>query len=372
MRVGSSAAVSPTPAASAGSNEDRVRLLEAAAVRDRGRRRRRPGRRESPRAWPRAALHDGERGGAGAEEYVAGLIQEANRRVYERSSEDAAVSGMGTTMTVALAGDDEVVIGHVGDSLAYRVRDGVLEQLTDDHSLVAELVRSGKLSPEEAERHPQRSVITRALGSSPDVDVATFGSEALQDGDAVPCDLLRRAQLDMIGDETILAAVRARTRRRPAQGRRRRLLETRRTAPAARTTSPSSASTSPPASTRRRRCRRSRSPSPPRTRTRSRASRCRRKRWPRRRAPTSWTTGWSWTTHRPAPHRRGGAAPGRAGTRSCSSCAGWWSSPPSSRSPSAGSRARTSWASAPTATWRSTRGSRSTSRAASASTTRST
>ena len=70
------------------------------------------------------------------------------------------------------------MIGHVGDSRAYRVRDGALEQLTDDHSLVAELVRSGKLSPEEAEHHPQRSVITRALGSSPDVDVDTFAVEA--------------------------------------------------------------------------------------------------------------------------------------------------------------------------------------------------
>jgi len=105
---------------------------------------------------------------------VVQLIQEANRRVYERSSEDEAVSGMGTTMTVALVEDTTVWIGHVGDSRAYRVRDGSLEQLTEDHSLVAELVRSGKLSPEEAEIHPQRSVITRALGTDPDVDVDVF------------------------------------------------------------------------------------------------------------------------------------------------------------------------------------------------------
>lgn len=106
---------------------------------------------------------------------VVELIQEANRRVYSRSNEDAAVSGMGTTMTVALVeSTDTVVIGHVGDSRAYRIREGRLEQLTDDHSLVAELMRSGKLSPEEAETHPQRSVITRALGTEPDVDVDTF------------------------------------------------------------------------------------------------------------------------------------------------------------------------------------------------------
>ena len=116
--------------------------------------------------------HGDERG----EERVASLIQEANRRVFQRSSEDMAASGMGTTMTVALvdAAEGSIAVGHVGDSRAYRVRGEQLEQLTDDHSLVGELLRSGKLSPEEAESHPQRSVITRALGTEPDVDVDTF------------------------------------------------------------------------------------------------------------------------------------------------------------------------------------------------------
>jgi len=114
-----------------------------------------------------------------SEERVVDLIQEANRRVFQRSNEDAAASGMGTTMTVALVDRaDTVTIGHVGDSRAYRIRDEQLEQLTDDHSLVAELMRSGKLSPEEAEAHPQRSVITRALGTEADVDVDTFRVEA--------------------------------------------------------------------------------------------------------------------------------------------------------------------------------------------------
>jgi PPM family protein phosphatase len=111
-------------------------------------------------------------GGRG-EGAVVGLIQEANRRVYQRATEDAAASGMGTTMTVALLEDGRVRIGHVGDSRAYLIRDGELAQLTDDHSLVGELVRSGKLAPEDAESHPQRSVITRALGTDPDVDVDT-------------------------------------------------------------------------------------------------------------------------------------------------------------------------------------------------------
>jgi serine/threonine protein phosphatase PrpC len=120
------------------------------------------------------AVRGGEGTAGGGEDYVVELIQEANRRVYQRSSQDAAVSGMGTTMTVALVEEGSVVFGHVGDSRAYLIRDGKLEQLTEDHSLVAELVRSGKLSPEEAETHPQRSVITRALGTDPDVDVDTF------------------------------------------------------------------------------------------------------------------------------------------------------------------------------------------------------
>jgi protein phosphatase len=111
----------------------------------------------------------------GGERRVVAAIQEANRRVHHRASTDASTSGMGTTMTVALVEEDgSVTFGHVGDSRAYLLRGDRLEQLTDDHSLVAELVRRGELSPREAEVHPQRSVITRALGTDPDVDVDAF------------------------------------------------------------------------------------------------------------------------------------------------------------------------------------------------------
>ena len=120
------------------------------------------------------ALRDGPEADDGGERLVVALIQEANRRVYERQSDDATASGMGTTMTVALVEDSIVRFGHVGDSRAYLYRDDELTQLTDDHSLVGELVRSGKLSAEEANTHPQRSVITRAIGTDPDVDVDTF------------------------------------------------------------------------------------------------------------------------------------------------------------------------------------------------------
>jgi protein phosphatase len=108
---------------------------------------------------------------------VESLVQEANRRVHQRSLEDPNTSGMGTTLTVAAVEDGVVSIGHVGDSRAYLVREGNLEQLTEDHSLVGELMRTGKLSAEEAGSHPQRSMITRALGTDPNVDVDIFSVE---------------------------------------------------------------------------------------------------------------------------------------------------------------------------------------------------
>ena len=113
--------------------------------------------------------------GSSGEERIVELIRGANRRVHDRAVDDAAASGMGTTMTVAIFHPDgDVVIGHVGDSRAYLLRGGELEQLTEDHSLVAELVRRGELTPEEAQTHPKRSVITRALGTDVDVDVDAF------------------------------------------------------------------------------------------------------------------------------------------------------------------------------------------------------
>jgi serine/threonine protein phosphatase PrpC len=147
-----------------------------------------------------AAVKAGEVGGNGKERVIA-LIQQANRSVYERSSEDADAAGMGTTMTVALVEDSVVTFGHVGDSRAYVLRDGTLEQLTEDHSLVAELVRVGKLSPEEAESHPQRSVVTRVLGTDPDVDVDTF-TVAGRPGDVFL--ICSDGLTTMIGDDDIV------------------------------------------------------------------------------------------------------------------------------------------------------------------------
>ena len=89
---------------------------------------------------------------------------------------------MGTTLTAAMLRDDEVSLGHVGDSRAYLFRDGELKRLTKDHSLVEELRRQGRLTEEQAEEHPQRSIITRALGPEPSVNVDTMTFPA-RDGD---------------------------------------------------------------------------------------------------------------------------------------------------------------------------------------------
>jgi serine/threonine protein phosphatase PrpC len=176
-----------------------VRIVESAGKTDSGRKRRR-NEDAFVREPPLFAVADGMGGAQAGEvaarlavaafrefhdadelepaERVAAIIQEANRRIYERGRSDAQTSGMGTTITAALLAGDAVAFGHVGDSRAYRLRQSRLEQLTDDHSLVADLVRSGRLSAEEADTHPQRSVITRVLGTDPQVDVDTFSVEA--------------------------------------------------------------------------------------------------------------------------------------------------------------------------------------------------
>jgi protein phosphatase len=151
-----------------------------------------------------AALEDTDSGSSSGQERVVALIQEANRRVYARANTDPATSGMGTTMTVALVEGQMVTIGHVGDSRAYLVRAGSLEQLTEDHSLVNELLKSGKLSPQEAETHPQRSVITRAVGTDPDVEVDAFTVDALE-GDVFL--LCSDGLTDMVDDDGILDVV---------------------------------------------------------------------------------------------------------------------------------------------------------------------
>jgi PPM family protein phosphatase len=102
---------------------------------------------------------------------LAEQIREANRAVFERSAEDRAVAGMGTTLTAALVREGEVHLAHVGDSRAYLLRAGAMRQLTQDHTLVGRMIRAGEISEAEAEVHPHRNVLTRVVGTEPEVRV---------------------------------------------------------------------------------------------------------------------------------------------------------------------------------------------------------
>jgi serine/threonine protein phosphatase PrpC len=119
------------------------------------------------------AFHEGLPDVNNPELGLAANARAANDRIHELSQTNAEQAGMGTTLTAVWVGEEEISIAHVGDSRAYCLRDGELLRLTDDHSLVDELIRQGKLTPEEAEEHPQRSIITRALGPEPTVEVDT-------------------------------------------------------------------------------------------------------------------------------------------------------------------------------------------------------
>jgi protein phosphatase len=151
-----------------------------------------------------ASVGRSEPDGRTGRERVVALIEDANRLVYERAEEDESVSGMGTTMTIALVEGDRVWIGHVGDSRAYLVREAKLEQITDDHSLVAELVRSGRLAPDEAGSHPHRSVITRALGTDADVAVDALAVPAQPHDVFILCS---DGLTTMVDDEQLLGIV---------------------------------------------------------------------------------------------------------------------------------------------------------------------
>jgi protein phosphatase len=113
---------------------------------------------------------------------MANVVRHANHEIHTKSRSSDEFHGMGTTITAVLLGEDEVTIAHVGDSRAYRLRGGELERLTRDHSLVGEMVRRGAITEAEAEVHPQRSILTRALGPEDEVEIDTL-SHGVKDGD---------------------------------------------------------------------------------------------------------------------------------------------------------------------------------------------
>ncbi len=141
-----------------------------------------------------------------AEERLAARVQEANELIYTRAHSEQDLAGMGTTLTAAYLDDTHVAIAHVGDSRAYLFRDGQLKRLTQDHSLVDELVREGKLTEEQAAEHPQRSIITRALGPEASVTVDTWSYPVRPDDVLLLCSdgltsMLNEARIEQILQE---------------------------------------------------------------------------------------------------------------------------------------------------------------------------
>lgn len=148
-------------------------------------------------------------------------IGAVNRSLFLRQKEDETLSGMGTTLTVLWVSDKCVYLGHVGDSRAYRLRDGELKQMTEDHSVVAELLRSGMLTPEQAANHPMRNVITRAVGTEDGIEIDLMCEErrpgdvwlVCSDGlhgmvaDEKMAEIIKNNKLEKAADKLIAAAL---------------------------------------------------------------------------------------------------------------------------------------------------------------------
>ncbi len=139
-------------------------------------------------------------------EALADAVRRANRAVYERQVGDAEVAGMGTTLTAVALQGSRLHIAHVGDSRAYLLRDGSLEMLTQDHSLVGEMMREGRLTESQARVHPRRSTLTRALGIAGDIEVDT-SEIAVRAGDRIL--LCSDGLSGMVGDPRLKAVLKS-------------------------------------------------------------------------------------------------------------------------------------------------------------------
>ena len=140
-------------------------------------------------------------------------IAEVNGRLFRQQKEDANLSGMGTTLTALWLSDHFVYIGHVGDSRAYLLRDGRMRQVTDDHSLVAELFRMGQLTREQAANHPMRNVITRAVGTEEGIETDVIVEERRKGDLWLVCS---DGLYGMVADDQIEAALTAHTPKKAA------------------------------------------------------------------------------------------------------------------------------------------------------------
>lgn len=138
------------------------------------------------------------------QELLSQAITQANKLIFTMAQEDSERAGMGTTVTAALVSGTQLFWGHVGDSRMYLLRAGKLSQVTEDHSLVSELVKKGNITAEEALQHPHRNILTRAVGTGEQVKVDT-GSLELQAGDIVL--MCTDGLTNMVTDEELAATL---------------------------------------------------------------------------------------------------------------------------------------------------------------------
>ncbi|AIF43807.1 Stp1/IreP family PP2C-type Ser/Thr phosphatase [Virgibacillus sp. SK37] len=122
-----------------------------------------------------------------AEEWVSRAISDINKSIYKKAIEKEECRGMGTTVVIAICSKEFMTIAHIGDSRCYLLQDNILRQLTEDHSLVNELVRSGQITKEEAEHHPRKNVLLKALGTEEDIIPSVRSLEWQKDNILILC-----------------------------------------------------------------------------------------------------------------------------------------------------------------------------------------
>jgi len=155
---------------------------------------------------------------------LVSAVNSANEQIYKYSSEREQYKGMGTTVITALASTSEMIIAHIGDSRAYKLSKQSIVQLTEDHSLVNELVKTGQITPEEANHHPRRNVVVRALGTDPNVEIdlievvlepndlfilCSDGLSNLVEGEAIAQIIQQSPDLETAAEQLVLQALQA-------------------------------------------------------------------------------------------------------------------------------------------------------------------
>jgi protein phosphatase len=146
-----------------------------------------------------------ESSGAGdMQSILTDAVNYANIKVYDKSFSDFTCMGMGSTLVAVLMNSKRTMVANVGDSRAYLISKGSIKQITRDHSLVAELLRAGKISPQQAKEHPQKNIITRAIGVEASVKCDLFDIKAAPDSRVLLCS---DGLSNLVGEEEILSVL---------------------------------------------------------------------------------------------------------------------------------------------------------------------